>query len=46
MWLLQVRKAIQAMELPNNALDEVIDLLGGPEHVAEMTGGVLADTAF
>ena len=36
--LLQVRKAIAVMGLPANPLDSLIDLLGGPDHVAEMTG--------
>ncbi|KMZ66679.1 Strawberry notch-like protein [Zostera marina] len=29
---------IRQMELPNNALDDIIDQLGGPDRVAEITG--------
>ena len=36
--LLQVQKAIAGLDLPNNPLDELIDRLGGPARVAEMTG--------
>ncbi len=34
----QVQKAIAGLDLPNNPLDELIDRLGGPPRVAEMTG--------
>ncbi|KAM7250787.1 hypothetical protein ACFE04_022670 [Oxalis oulophora] len=29
---------IRSLDLPNNPLDDIIDQLGGPENVAEMTG--------
>ena len=36
--LVQVKKAIAVLGLPANPLDTLIDQLGGPQHVAEMTG--------
>ena len=36
--LRQVKKAIAVLSLPANPLDTLIDQLGGPHHVAEMTG--------
>jgi len=34
----KILDAIRALELPNNPLDELVDRLGGPDAVAEMTG--------
>ncbi|CAK9187052.1 unnamed protein product [Ilex paraguariensis] len=38
---------IRSLELPNNPLDDIIDQLGGPDHVAEITGrrGMLVRTS-
>ena len=37
-FVVQVKKAIAVLGLPANPLDTLIDQLGGPQHVAEMTG--------
>ncbi|KAJ0098751.1 hypothetical protein Patl1_19774 [Pistacia atlantica] len=34
----QVLDIIRSLDLPNNPLDDIIDQLGGPDRVAEMTG--------
>lgn len=36
----QVKAAVGAMQLPNNPLDQIIDMLGGPDQIAEMTGAL------
>lgn len=36
----QVKAAVGAMQLPNNPLDQIIDMLGGPDQIAEMTGAI------
>ncbi|XP_020269430.1 protein FORGETTER 1 [Asparagus officinalis] len=35
---LKIMDIIRSLDLPNNPLDDIIDQLGGPEKVAEMTG--------
>ncbi|XP_073000947.1 LOW QUALITY PROTEIN: protein FORGETTER 1 [Typha latifolia] len=35
---LKILEIIRSLDLPNNPLDDIIDQLGGPENVAEMTG--------
>ncbi|KAH7536674.1 hypothetical protein FEM48_Zijuj03G0009500 [Ziziphus jujuba var. spinosa] len=35
---LKILDIIRSMDLPNNPLDDIIDQLGGPDNVAEMTG--------
>lgn len=34
----KILDTVRALELPNNPLDDIIDQLGGPDRVAEMTG--------
>nr|CAD1823189.1 unnamed protein product [Ananas comosus var. bracteatus] len=34
----KILEIIRSLDLPNNPLDDIIDQLGGPENVAEMTG--------
>eukprot|EP00850_Spirogloea_muscicola_P007218 SM000036S13262 [mRNA] locus=s36:226900:240784:+ [translate_table: standard] len=33
-----ILNAVQELDLPNNPLDDIIDQMGGPENVSEMTG--------
>ncbi|CAA6668669.1 unnamed protein product [Spirodela intermedia] len=35
---LKILEIIRSLDLPNNPLDDIIDQLGGPENVAEITG--------
>ncbi|KAL9146939.1 hypothetical protein ABFS82_13G142200 [Erythranthe guttata] len=35
---LKILEIIRALDLPNNPLDDIIDQLGGPDNVAEITG--------
>ncbi|XP_024463441.2 protein FORGETTER 1 isoform X1 [Populus trichocarpa] len=35
---LKILEIIRSLDLPNNPLDDIIDQLGGPDNVAEMTG--------
>ncbi|KAL8166544.1 hypothetical protein V2J09_008043 [Rumex salicifolius] len=43
----KIADIIRSLELPNNPLDDLIDQLGGPDNVAEITGrrGMLVRTA-
>ncbi|XP_028064644.1 protein FORGETTER 1-like isoform X3 [Camellia sinensis] len=43
----KILDAIRSLELPNNPLDDIIDQLGGPDKVAEITGrrGMLVRTS-
>ncbi|KAB2636953.1 protein strawberry notch [Pyrus ussuriensis x Pyrus communis] len=35
---LNILEIVRSLDLPNNPLDDIIDQLGGPDNVAEMTG--------
>ncbi|XP_074301676.1 protein FORGETTER 1-like isoform X1 [Silene latifolia] len=35
---MKILEIVQSMDLPNNPLDDIIDQLGGPDNVAEITG--------
>jgi len=35
---LKILDIIRSLDLPNNPLDDIIDQLGGPDNVAEITG--------
>ncbi|XP_078433295.1 RING/FYVE/PHD zinc finger superfamily protein isoform X2 [Wolffia australiana] len=35
---LKILEIVRSLELPNNPLDDIIDQLGGPDNVAEITG--------